>query len=114
MRVTRMLCASVLFFEAIVVALAIPVALTFSEAPSALVAAAFGGLAIACLVGAGLVGRRGGITFGWVLQGLVLLTCLVVPAMLLLGLAFGGLWFLALRYGRRADALAQHDPGPST
>ena len=42
---------------------------------------------------------------GRVLQVCVLLTGLVVPAMLVLGLVFGGLWVAALRYGRRVDAI---------
>lgn len=101
----RMFCASVLFFEAIVVGLAIPVALSLTDADPVLVAWGFGLLAVACLVCAGLLGRPWGVSVGWVLQVCVLLTGLVVPAMLVLGLVFGGLWVAALRYGRRVDAI---------
>ena len=54
---------------------------------------------------AGLVGRPWGVTVGWVLQACVLLTGLVVPAMLVLGVVFGGLWVAAVHYGRRVDAI---------
>jgi Protein of unknown function (DUF4233) len=101
----RMFCASVLFFEAIVVGLAIPVALTLTDADPALVGWAFGALAVACLVCAGLLGRPWGVPLGWVLQVCVLLTGLVVPAMIALGLVFGGLWVAAVRYGRRVDQI---------
>jgi hypothetical protein len=100
-----MFCASVLFFESIVVGLAIPVALTLTDASTALVGWGFGGLAIACLVCAGLVGRPWGVTLGWVLQVGVLATGLVVPTMVVLGVVFAVLWVMAIRYGRKVDAL---------
>jgi Protein of unknown function (DUF4233) len=100
-----MLCASVLIFEAIVVGLAIPVALALTDADPALVGWGFGGLALCCLVCAGVVGRRWGIAVGWVLQVLILLTGLVVAAMVVLGVMFGALWFAAVHYGGRVDAL---------
>ncbi len=99
-----MLCASVLVFEAIVVGLAIPVALSLTDADPALVGWGFGGLALACLVCAGLLGRRWGITLGWVLQVLILLTGLVVTTMVVLGVLFAALWFAAVHYGGRVDA----------
>jgi hypothetical protein len=94
-----------LFFEAIVVGLAIPVALSLTDADPALVGWGFGALAVACLVCAGLLGRPWGVSVGWALQVGVLLTGLVVPAMLVLGVVFGGLWVAAVRYGRRVDAI---------
>jgi hypothetical protein len=101
----RMFCASVLFFEAIVVGLAIPVALSLTDASSALVGWGFGALALACLLGAGLLGRPWGVGLGCALQVGVLLTGLVVPAMLLLGVVFGGLWVAAVKYGRKVDQI---------
>lgn len=101
----RMFCASVLFFESIVVALAIPVALTLTDASPALVGWGFGGLAVACLVGAGLLGRPWGVGLGWALQVGVLATGLVVPMMLILGVVFAVLWFMAVKYGRKMDAI---------
>lgn len=110
----RMFCASVLFFEAIVVALAIPVALTLTDADPTYVVAGFGALALMCLLAAGLVGRPWGVTLGWVLQGCIILTGLVVPTMVVLGAVFTGLWFAAVKYGRRVDDLkAGGAPGGS-
>ena len=60
---------------------------------------------MACLVCAGMLGRPWGVPVGWVLQGCVLLTGLVVPAMLVLGVVFGALWVAAVRYGRKVDAI---------
>ena len=101
----RMFCASVLFFEAIVVALAIPVALTLTDADPTFVVIGFGALAVACLLAAGLVGRPWGVTLGWVLQGCILLTGIIVPTMVVLGAVFAGLWYAAVKYGRRVDDL---------
>ncbi len=101
----RMFCASVLFFEAIIVALAIPVALTLSDVDGALVGWILGGLALACLICAGLLGRSWGVGLGSVLQVCVFLTGFVVPTMFVLGLMFGALWVAAVYYGRRVDAI---------
>ena len=101
----RMFCASVLFFEALVVALAIPVALSLTDASAALVGWGFGGLAIGCLVCAGLLRHGWAVWVGWALQVGVLATALVVPMMLILGVIFVALWFLAIRFGRRVDAI---------
>ncbi len=100
-----MFCASVLFFESIVVALAIPVALGLTDANPAAIGWGFGGLAVACLLCAGLLGRPWGIALGWVLQALILLTGLIVTTMVVLGVVFAALWWAAVHYGRRVDAI---------
>ncbi|HTY71260.1 MAG TPA: DUF4233 domain-containing protein [Actinomycetes bacterium] len=109
------MAAPVLFFEAIVVALAIPVALALTDAPPAAVAWGFGALAVACLVCAGLLRHPWAYSLGSLLQVLVLACGLLVPAMVILGAVFGALWIAALRYGRRVDlARASSRPvGPS-
>lgn len=62
-------------------------------------------LAVLCLLGAGLMRRPFGVTLGWVIQALTLLSALVVPAMLFVGLLFLALWLLCMVQGRRVDAL---------
>ena len=62
-------------------------------------------LALLCIVGAGLMRRPWGVTLGWVIQGLTLLSALVVPAMLLVGLIFLALWVLCMVQGAKIDAL---------
>ena len=105
----RMFCASVLFFEAIVVGLAIPVALSLTDADPLWSAGASVGSRWPAWCAPGLLGRPWGVSVGWVLQVCVLLTGLVVPAMLVLGVVFGGLWVAALRLrppGRRDQGVA--------
>jgi hypothetical protein len=102
----RVLGSSVLVFEAIMVALFIPVAYFTGLAASGSLAAWVGvALVVLCLVATALLGRPIGVTLGWVVQGLVLATALLVPLMLVLGLVFAGLWWAALRYGGQVDAM---------
>ena len=68
-------------------------------------------LAVLCIVAAGLMRRPWGVTLGWVVQALTLLSALVVPAMLLVGLIFLALWVLCMVQGSKADALqAKREP----
>ena len=100
----RRLCATVLIFEAVVIGLAIPVAITIGHARPAQAGVVGGVLAVAALVIAGLVGRPGqGWTLvgGTVLQVAVIATGIVVPAMYGLGAIFGALWLTAIWLGRR-------------
>ena len=62
-------------------------------------------LAVLCIVGAGLMRRPWGVTLGWVIQGLTLLSALVVPAMLFVGLIFLALWVLCMVQGAKVDDL---------
>jgi hypothetical protein len=99
----RAIAASVLFFEALVVALAIPVAITLQDVDP--LVAGLGGalLALACLVVAGLLQRPYGYRLGWGLQGLVVATGFVVPTMFFLGGLFALLWGVGLRVGRKGE-----------
>lgn len=51
----------------------------------------------------GMITRPGGIQLGWALQIALLASGFVVPMMFILGLAFGGLWWASVHYGRRID-----------
>lgn len=101
----KVVLPAILLLEAIVVALAIPVALAVDDrgATSAVV---LGVLAILLALGSGAVRRRRGVAVGWVLQVLVLLSGFVVPALAVLGLIFLGVWVLGVIYGAKGDALA--------
>ena len=87
----RRLCATVLVFEAIVIGLAIPVAITIEHVAhrQALLA---GGL----LAGAAVL-----LAAGSVLQLAVIAAGVVVPAMFALGAIFAALWVIALLLGHR-------------
>jgi hypothetical protein len=112
----RTLAASVLAFEALVVALAIPVAITTQDVSGAAAGAAGGGLAVACLLVAALLRHRWAYAVGWVVQALAVASGFVVPAMFFLGGVFAVLWAVALRLGSRVGELrsAPHErPGRS-
>jgi hypothetical protein len=103
----RVLGASVLISEAIVVLLAALVAGGTGATSSMGTALAIGGiLAAALIVGAGLLRNPVvGITVGWILQLFVLAGGFWVPTMWVVGAVFVALWFLAVRNGTRVDAL---------
>ncbi|MBN9158191.1 DUF4233 domain-containing protein [Microbacterium sp.] len=62
---------------------------------------------VAMLVAAGLMGSRSGIVMGWILQVIVLLSAILVPAILLVVIVFGGMWAYAMIVGGRADRAAR-------
>ena len=111
----RVLCASVLFFEAVVVGLAVPTGLALTHDHHALIL--WGGLSVAllCLVAAGMLRSRGGYALGSLLQAAIIASGAVLPAMFFLGLVFAGLWSLALLLpGRAARIQAERFPPEST
>lgn len=111
----KVLCPSILALEAVVVLLAIPVLLSLTDVGPA------GGwalavLAVLALAVAGLFRRdpRRGVVAGWVVQALALASGLLVTAMVVVGLMFAGLWWLAVSLGGRVDRLqAERSAGPS-
>ncbi|MDV3223161.1 DUF4233 domain-containing protein [Intrasporangium sp.] len=70
-------------------------------------------LAVLSIVAAGLLRRPYGVTLGWLVQLLTLVSALVVTAMLVVGLIFLALWVTCLVMGTRIDA-SQAQPGPPT
>lgn len=65
------------------------------------------GLAVALVLAAGLLRTPYGVTLGWLLQVATMLCGLVVPVMAVIGLIFGGLWFVALQQGVRLDDMTE-------
>ncbi|MGO4362191.1 DUF4233 domain-containing protein [Terrabacter sp. RAF57] len=63
------------------------------------------GLGALSIVAAGLMRRPWGVTLGWVVQVLTLLSALVVPMMLIVGLFFLALWVTCLVKGSQVDAV---------
>jgi hypothetical protein len=105
----RRLLATVLIFEAIVIGLAIPVAITIGHNAPAAAGAAGGVLAVAAVVLAGMAGRPGArwaLVAGTVLQAVVIAAGAVVPVMYALGVIFGALWLTAIWLGRRYEGAA--------
>jgi Protein of unknown function (DUF4233) len=104
MKELRQLCGTVLVMEAVVIGLAIPVAIVLEHARHGVAGGVGGGLAVCALVLSGLVGRPG---MGWalwagtVLQVLIIVAGVVVPAMYILGTIFAALWITGIWLARR-------------
>ena len=91
----RQLCGTVLAMEAIIIALAIPVAIVLEHVKHGVAGGVGGGLAVCALLLSGLVGRprkTWALVTGTVLQVLVIAAGVVVPAMYVLGVIFAALW----------------------
>ena len=110
-RVRRILCATVLVAESLVVGFALLVAKDLTAVPTATLLWVGGGTAAGCLLLAGLLRRRWAYAAGSVLQLVLVLAGLVVPVMFFLGAVFALLWFLSLYLAARVDRLAQQ-PAP--
>ena len=100
----KVLGPSILLLEAILVALAIPVALT--QGRGATTAWLLAGLAALLVLATGAVRRPGGVRIGWAMQVLVLLSAFVEPAMAIVGMVFLAVWVVAVIYGGKADRIA--------
>lgn len=101
----RTLCTVVLAFQALVVALVIPVAIQVAELPVATAGWLWGGLAGAALVLAFLQRFRWAFHAGSALQVVFVLSAVLVPSLLVPGVMFAGLWLAAIVVGRRTEAL---------
>jgi hypothetical protein len=99
----RTLAAATVSLEAFVVFFAGLVAKDLSSLSTGAALAVFGGLAVACLLTAGLLRRAWGYTFGWVVQAAAVASGFWVPVMFFLGGLFAVLWFVALQQGARIE-----------
>lgn len=99
--------ATVLGIEAVVIALAIPVAVTVGNVPPGVAIPVGLSVSVACVIVAALL-RHGRFAYylGSALQAVAVGLGVVVPTMFLLGGIFTVLWFLALYLGRKVDAAA--------
>lgn len=96
----KVIGSATLIFQAMVFALAIPVAAALKPGVGGWVA---GGLMVLALAGA-MTARRGDIIVGSAVQVLAVIASVFVPIALVLALIFAGLWVAAVYYGRKADA----------
>ena len=109
----RTLAAATVSLEAFVVFFAGLVAKDLSPLSTGASLGLFGGLAVACLLTAGLLRRPEGYAFGWVVQAAAVATGFWVPAMFFLGGVFALLWFVALQQGARIQReRAAYTAGP--
>lgn len=105
---TQKLGAIVLGFEAIVVFLAGLTVYGLKALPDGIPdwwgIVGGGVLAVVCIAVAGMITRPWAIAAGWVIQGIIALSALLVVAILFVALIFGGMWAYATIVGARLDA----------
>ena len=118
MKQLRQLCGTVLIMEAVVIALAIPVAIVLEHLNHGVASGVGGSLAVCALALSGIVGRPGmswTLWAGTALQALVIAAGVFVPAMYVLGVIFAALWVTGIWLARRLQTpptpTAEH-PGP--
>jgi tetrahydromethanopterin S-methyltransferase subunit C len=104
----------VLSLEAITLGLTTPVMITLSDVRPAVALPVGLGLALACLLVAGMLRREWAYALGHGVQVAAILLGLLVPVMWVLGPLFALLWGAAYGLGRkiereRAAAYAEHD-----
>lgn len=63
------------------------------------------GLAVLCLLTAGLMRTKIGLPLGWLCQALTIASALVVPMMAIVGVIFLGLWILCLVQGAKIERM---------
>jgi hypothetical protein len=99
----RGMCAAVLSLEGITLGLSVPVMIAVSEVPPSQALAVGLGLALGCLVIAGLLRSEVGYLAGWAVQVAAIGLGLVVPTMFFLGAVFAALWAAADLLGRQIE-----------
>lgn len=110
----RAMCAAVLSLEAIALGLTTPVMIALSDVRPAVALPVGLGLAIACLLVAGMLRREWAYLLGHVIQAAAIALGFLVPVMWGLGTIFALLWGTAYLLGRRierdrAEAFADFD-----
>jgi hypothetical protein len=101
--IRRALCAGMLVLQAVVLFLTGVVSIGMTDI-GAVASLAMGlGLAVLCVLAAGMLGRPFGYALGWLVQGVSIGLGFVITAMFFLGLVFGALWVTAYVLGTRID-----------
>ena len=107
--ILRRLLSSVLVFEAVFLILAMPVAITIEHLSRGIAFGVGGGLALAAIVLAGVIGRgRWALIAGTVFQFLIILAGIEVTALYILGVVFLALWFGGIHLANKVEP---PDPG---
>lgn len=99
----RGMCAAVLSLEAITLGLTTPVLITVADVETGRALAVGLGLALACLLLAGLLRAEWAYGLGWVIQVAAIGLGFVIPMMFVLGAIFALLWASAYLLGRRIE-----------
>jgi hypothetical protein len=99
----RGMCAAVLSLEAITLGLTTPVMITIADVPTGTAVSVGLGLAVACLLLAGMLRAEWAYLAGYALQVAAVALGFVVPVMFGLGLVFAALWAAADGLGRKIE-----------
>ena len=103
--IRRAMCAGMLVLQAVVLFLTGVVTIGMTDI-GAVASLSLGlGLAVLCVLAAGMLRSPVGYVLGWLVQVLLVVSGLWVPMMFVVGAMFAAIWFLALRTGGRADAI---------
>jgi len=100
----RIVLLSLLLFQVIVFALAVPVMVRVSEVPTSTSVLFSGGAALLALVAAAMMRRPVGYPLGWLTQLAGVALGVLTPAMVVVGLLFLALWVLTFVLGKRLEA----------
>ncbi len=101
--IQRSMCAGMLVLQAVVLFLTGVVTIGMSDI-GAVASLSMGlGLAVLCVLAAGMLGRPYGYALGWLVQVVSIALGFVVTAMFFLGVLFAGLWVAAYVLGLRID-----------
>ncbi len=99
----RGMCAAVLSLEAIALGLTTPVMITISDVAVATALTVGLGLAVVCLLLAGMLRAEWAYLAGYAVQVAAIALGFVVPAMFVLGVIFAVLWTAADLLGRKIE-----------
>ena len=100
----KRMASSVLCFEAFVVFFFALVAMKLTDYGTGEVWAVCGPVMVLCVLLCGMLRMEWAYGVGWALQVALVLAGFVITDMFLVGAVFAGLWWFALRAGRRIDA----------
>ena len=97
------MCAGMLVLQAVVLFLTGVVTIGMTDI-GALASLGLGlGLAVLCVLAAGMLGRPGGYALGWAIQVVSIGLGFVITAMFFLGVVFAGLWAASYFLGIKID-----------
>jgi hypothetical protein len=99
----RGMCAAVLSLEAITLGLTTPVMITIADVPAGTALVVGLGLAVVCLLLAGMLRAEWAYLVGYAVQAAAIGLGFVVPVMFGLGLVFAALWTAADLLGRKIE-----------
>lgn len=97
----RHMCAAMLSLQAIILGLLIPVMISVKDIDTVAASLIGGGLAVLCIVTAGLLRHDWAYWIGHAIQVATIATGLLVPVMYVIGLMFAALWLGAFFLGRK-------------